>query len=113
MCYGFLPEADTDFIFAGLAEELGLVGMVALLVLYGLLFWRLAASAMSASDNFHRLFACGFFTLLLSQVMVNIGMNLGLLPIVGIPLPFISHGGSGLITNYALLGLLSSMERKN
>jgi len=108
--YGFLPEPQTDFIFAAIAEETGLVGIAVLFFLISLLLWRIFRIAIEADNNFVRLFASGFAILLGVQSFIHIGMNLGLLPIVGLPLPFVSYGGSGLITVYAGLGILQSMK---
>lgn len=107
---GFLPEAHTDFIFAAIAEEMGFVGSVILLGVLLVLLWRISKIAFEAQNNFIRLFASGFMILVITQAFINIGMNLGLLPIIGIPLPFLSYGGSGLIMMYAGLGLLQGMR---
>jgi len=106
--YGFLPEAQTDFIFAALAEETGFLGVIVLFSLIGLLFWQVMRIAFLAFDNFTKLFAAGFAFLFISQTFINIGMNLGVLPIIGIPLPFVSYGGSNLLGFYLGLGILSS-----
>lgn len=108
--YGFLPEARTDFIFAAITEEFGLLGASALFILYFLLVQRTLNIAFSAENNFVRLFSSGFAILLIGQASINIGMNLGLMPVVGIPLPFVSYGGSGLIMNYIGLGILQSIK---
>lgn len=109
--YGFLPEPQTDFIFAAIAEETGLLGVVILFSLLSLLLWRIFKIAVEADNNFVRLFSSGFAVLFAAQSFIHIGMNLGLLPIVGLPLPFVSYGGSELITMYAGLGILQSMKR--
>lgn len=106
----FLPEPQTDFIFAVLAEEFGLIGVLILLFLFSLLLWRTFAIALSVQGNFPRLFATGFALLLISQIFVNIGMNLGLLPIIGIPLPLISYGGSNLLATFIGIGILQSIK---
>lgn len=108
--YRFLPEPQTDFIFAALAEEFGLVGVVTLLFLFSILIWRISKITLLAQTNFPRLFASGFNILLISQIFINIGMNLGLLPIIGIPLPLISYGGSSLIATFIGLGILESIK---
>lgn len=108
--YGFLPEPQTDFIFAAIAEEMGAAGTIFLFGLFFALLWRILKIAFDASNNFTRLFAAGFAVLILSQIFINIGMNLGFLPIIGIPLPFVSYGGSGLIMAYAGIGILQSMK---
>lgn len=110
--YGFLPEPHTDFIFSVLAEEWGLTGIIALFITYGFLVWRVLRIAIESQSNFPRLFATGFAIVLISQFFINIGMNLSLLPVVGIYLPFISYGGSGLIGNFISLGVLESIRAR-
>lgn len=111
--YGFLPEPQTDFIFAAIAEEMGLLGVGVLLILFFILVWRAIKIAIFAENNFPRFFAMGFAILLVSQLFINIGMNLGILPIIGIPLPFISYGGSSLIAFFIGLGILQSIKTKS
>lgn len=106
---GFVPERATDFIFAVFAEQFGLVGCLVLLVLFGLLVLRLVSAAAVAPDRFGALLICGVAVMFLFQVAENVGMNVGLTPIAGIPLPMISYGGSSLITNLAALGLVQSV----
>jgi len=108
--YGFLPEPHTDFIFSVIAEEWGVVGVIALFIIYGFLVWRVLKIAILSQSNFPRLFASGFAIVLTAQFFINIGMNLSLLPVVGIYLPFISYGGSGLIGNFIALGILQSIK---
>jgi len=105
----FLPENRTDFIFARIGEELGLVGVMGVLALYATILWRMLNAAIKTSDPFGRGLAVGAFTALLSGVMVNASMNLGILPVTGVPLPFISYGGSGLLTMFILVGLVESV----
>lgn len=106
---GFVPERATDFVFASYAEEFGLLGSLVLLTLFGLLLLRLLRTASLAPDRFGELLAGGVFAMLLVQVTENVGMNIGLLPIAGIPLPLISYGGSATITTFAALGLVQSV----
>lgn len=108
--FGFLPEPHTDFIFSVLAQEWGMVGVLVLFFVYGFLVWRVLKIAIQSETNFPRLFAIGFAVVLISQFFINIGMNLSLLPVVGIYLPFISYGGSGLIGNFIALGILQSIK---
>jgi len=108
--YGFLPESQTDFIFAAIAEETGIVGVVILLLLYCILIWRIIRIALFAKTNFFRFFASGISVVLISQIFIHIGMNLGVLPIIGISLPFVSYGGSGLISLFVGLGMLQSIK---
>lgn len=109
----FLPEYETDFIFAAFAEEWGFVGSILLLLLYGLLLFRILSLALRGASNFESLFASGMMILIVSHVFINVGMNMGLMPVTGITLPFMSYGGSHLITEFAGLGILSSMRRNN
>jgi len=106
---GFLPEPQTDFIFSAICEEMGLLGAAILLLLFLILIWRVIRIAFLAKNNFQRLFASGFAVLLLSQLFIHIGMNLGLLPIVGISLPLVSYGGSSLINTFIAFGILQSL----
>lgn len=111
--YGFLPEPQTDFIFSSLAEETGFFGVFILISFLGFLFCKIMKIALRAEDNFTRLFASGFGFLLISQSFISIGMCLGLLPIIGIPLPFLSYGGSQLLAFYLGLAILGSLTRKS
>ena len=108
--YGFLSEPQTDFIFAAIAEEMGLIGASAVLILFLILVWRVIKKSLLCSANFPRLFAAGLAGLFVSQIFINIGMNLGLMPIIGISLPFVSYGGGGLILNFIALGLLQNIH---
>jgi len=107
----FLPEYQTDFVFAAFTEEWGFIGAVTILVLYALLLWRILYTASLGASNFEILFGLGVAIYLMSHIIVNIGMNVGLLPVTGIPLPFMSYGGSHLLTEFAALGILNSMRR--
>ena len=107
---GFLPEAQTDFIFSALAEETGLLGISFIFLLFSLLFWRIIKIAQESEDNFSRLFASGFSFLLATQIFINVGTNLGLLPVIGISLPLVSYGGSNLIATFLGIGILQSIR---
>ena len=107
----FLPENQTDFIFAAFAEEWGFVGSVLVLLLFGLIIWRILYIASHGATNFETLFGMGIAIYLMSHILINIGMNLGLMPVTGIPLPFMSYGGSHMITEFAGLGILMSMRK--
>lgn len=111
--YGFLPEAKTDFIFAALAEETGLAGVAVLMVLFLVLIWRIFKITLASQTNFSRFFASGLGVILVSQILINIGMNLGILPVIGIPLPFVSYGGGGLVVNFVALGILQNIKINN
>ena len=108
--YGFLPESQTDFIFASIAEETGLIGILVLFLLFAILIWRIMKIAILTASNFCRLFASGFTILLISSIFIHIGMNIGILPIIGISLPLISYGGSNLICIFIGLGILMSIR---
>lgn len=108
--YGFLPEPQTDFIFSSLAEETGMLGVLVLLFLFSVFIWRIIRIAIFSEANFFRLFASGLATLLISQFFIHIGMNLGILPIIGIPLPLVSYGGSSLIAIFIGLGIIQSIK---
>jgi len=108
--YGFLPEPQTDFIFAAIAEEFGLVGVSIVLLLFLILIWRIIKIAINSQSNFPRLFASGFAIILISQVFINIGMNIGILPVIGISLPLLSYGGSNLIATFIAIGILQNIK---
>jgi rod shape determining protein RodA len=109
---GFLPEPQTDFIFSAIAEETGLIGVFFLLILFSSLIWRIVKISILTETNFSRLFSAGFGILLLSEIFIHIGMNIGLLPIIGISLPFVSYGGSNLISNFLTLGILQNIKKE-
>jgi rod shape determining protein RodA len=106
---GFLPEDHTDFIFSALAERVGFVGGVLLIGLFFVLVWRMLHVATISRDRFGVLIAVGVATIFLFHVFVNIGMTVGLMPVAGIPLPFISYGRSSLVVSVISLGLLQSI----
>lgn len=105
----FLPERHTDFIFATLSEELGFIGASLVLICFGFLLFRIFSIFSLSDDTSTKLFVAFSFSFLLIQFFVNIGMNIGILPVVGISLPFVSYGGSSLLSNFIILGLLSSI----
>jgi len=113
--YGFLPETQTDFIFASISEEMGLIGVAVLLVLFLIILWRIFKIALLSPSNFPRLFASGVAIVLVTQIFINIGMCLGILPIIGISLPFVSYGGNNLVLSFLALGILENIysQRKN
>lgn len=108
----FLPEKHTDFIFAVIAEELGLAGASAVLFLYALLLFRIYKIGAEAQDNLGYLIALGIFTMFFVQITVNLGMNMGLLPVTGLTAPLLSYGGSSLLSFFIALGLLGSIARQ-
>ncbi len=105
----FLPAAKTDFIFASISEEFGLIGGGLILIVYFLLLIRLFKIAKKSWDNFSLIIICGIIIYLTISLFINIGMNLGISPIIGIPLPFISQGGSSLIISFIMLGIVESI----
>ncbi|WP_038026222.1 rod shape-determining protein RodA [Synechococcus sp. PCC 7336] len=107
----FIPEQHTDFIFAAIGEELGFIGAIAVLSLIWIVCFRLILIAQNAKDDFGALVAIGVFSMILFQSMVNIGMTIGLMPITGLPLPFVSYGRSALLTNYLALGIVESIAK--
>jgi rod shape determining protein RodA len=106
----YLPEFQTDFIFAAFAEEWGYVGILLLFLLFGIVFWRIFVNAIHAAGNFEMLFMIGLATLLMTHTFLHIGINVGLLPVTGLTLPFLSYGGSHLLTTYLGLGILMGMR---
>lgn len=107
----FLPEYETDFIFAAFAEEWGFIGVVILLTLFGIVFTRIFGVARKGETNFETLFALGVAILFMSHLTVNIGMNIGLMPVTGIPVPFMSYGGSHVLAECLAIGILMGMKQ--
>lgn len=107
----YLPEAHTDFIFAVICEELGFIGAVVVLVLFAVYGWRGLTAAMKAPDEFGRLLGIGITTMVVGQAMVNLSVVLGLMPTKGIPLPFISYGGSSLLGMLLATGVLLNISQ--
>ncbi|TSC97059.1 MAG: Uncharacterized protein CEN88_199 [Candidatus Berkelbacteria bacterium Licking1014_2] len=105
----FLPVAQTDFIFASWAEATGLIGSLILITLFLILIWRIINAANVSQDGFGRLLAIGAASYLTFQMVVNIGMNIGIMPVTGIPLPFVSHGGSSMLISFIAIGLCQSI----
>ena len=105
----FLPERQTDFIFATTAEEVGLLGSSIILALYLVILYRIRVIAINAKDNLGYYIAYGSFFMIFAQTAINIGMNIGVMPVTGIPLPLFSYGGSALITNLITLGIVQNI----
>jgi rod shape determining protein RodA len=105
----FIPEQHTDFIFSAVGEETGFIGCLVVLGLIWLVCLRLVIIAQNAKDNFGSLLAAGVLSMVVFQVLVNVGMTIGLAPITGIPLPWISYGRSALLTNFIAIGLVESV----
>jgi rod shape determining protein RodA len=108
----YVPEQRTDFIFTVVGEELGFLGSAALLALLALLVWRGLRIAAMASDPAGTLIAAGVVTMLVFQTFINVGMTIGIMPITGIPLPFVSYGGSSLIASFLCVGLLENVHMR-
>jgi rod shape determining protein RodA len=106
----FLPVQTTDFVFAILAEELGFIGALVLFGLFIALLWRILVAGWRSRDPFGTLFASGIASMILFQLVVNVGMVIGIMPITGIPLPFVTHGGASLISIAVGLGILQSIN---
>ena len=109
---GYIPVQSTDFIFTVVAEDLGFVGGVVVLVLFGLLLWRILLIGWQARDAFGMMIAVGLASMILFQALVNIGMVIGVMPVTGIPLPFVTYGGSSLISLLFGMGILQSIRMR-
>ncbi|MEK7213948.1 MAG: rod shape-determining protein RodA [Patescibacteria group bacterium] len=107
----FLPEYQTDFIFAAFAEEWGFAGVILLFFLFGVIIWRIVRISMRGATNFEILFGSGIAIMIIVHFLINIGMNIQLLPVTGTTLPFLSYGGTHLFTEFASLGILMGMRR--
>ena len=107
---GFIPEQHTDFIFAAVGEEWGFVGAIAVLFAFWLICLRLIVIAQTAKDNFGSLLAVGVLSMVVFQVIINVSMTIGLAPVTGIPLPWLSYGRSALLTNFLAVGLVESVN---
>lgn len=108
----FLPEKHTDFIFASISEELGLVGAAIILLLFLLLFFKMISYMESSRDLEKKMFISGVFLSLLAQTFIHIGMNLSLLPVTGVPLPLVSAGGSSLLATATMLGIIAGISKQ-
>jgi rod shape determining protein RodA len=108
----FVPEQHTDFIFTVVGEELGFIGGLLLLILFAVLIWRGFRTALMSRDSFGTLVATGITTMFACQVVVNMGMTMGIMPITGIPLPFVSYGGTALLVNFMAAGLLLNVHMR-
>jgi rod shape determining protein RodA len=106
----FLPVQESDFVFAVLAQELGFLGALVVFLLFAALIWRVLASAWRSRDPFGTLFGAGLASMILFQVFVNVGMVIGILPVTGIPLPFVTHGGASLVSIAIGLGIVQSVN---
>ena len=107
----FLPEYRTDFIFSAFAEEWGLIGVGLLFSIFGIFIWRIVTNAYYGATNFEILFGLGVAILFMSHFLVNVGMTLGLMPVTGITFPFMSYGGTNLLSSFTALGILMGMRK--
>jgi len=107
---GYVPEQETDFIFTVAGEELGFIGAGGLVVMLGILVWRIWRNAQLAADQLGTLICVGIMSMFLFHIFENIGMTLGIMPVTGIPLPFVSYGGSSLLTSFTAVGLVQSVH---
>lgn len=107
----FLPEYRTDFIFAAFAEEWGFIGVILLFTMYGVLIWRILVNTLHGASNFEVLYGLGVAIFVAVHFTINVGMNIGLLPVTGVTIPFMSYGGSHLVTEFTALGILMGMRR--
>jgi rod shape determining protein RodA len=107
---GFLSEPQTDFVFSAVAEEFGFVSIIIIAMLFLILFFRILKIVFQAKDNFARLFTAGFGIIIFAQTFINLGTNIGFLPVIGIPLPFVSYGGSFVLFSFAILGIIQNIK---
>ncbi len=111
--FGFLPEAHTDFMFASVAEEFGFLGVIIIFSLLSIIMYRIIKTAIFAENNFARLFCVGVASWIFVQIIINAGMNLGIMPVTGITFPFLSYGGSSLLSLFIALGLIQSIKLRS
>ena len=107
----FLPEYETDFIFAAFAEEWGTVGVAVLFALFGVVIWRVLSVALHSAGNYERFFCAGVAIFFISHFFVHVGMNIGLLPVTGTTIPFLSYGGSHLVVEFVALGMVMGIRK--
>ena len=107
---GFLPAPRTDFIFSSIGEELGFLGILIVLASFGVVFWRLFVLALTGMNNFVKLFSLGYASWIFVELVIHVGMNLAISPVIGIPLPFVSYGGSHLLALFIGLGIINSIQ---
>ncbi|MBX4192305.1 FtsW/RodA/SpoVE family cell cycle protein, partial [Candidatus Parcubacteria bacterium] len=107
----FLPEYQTDFIFAAFAEEWGFVGVIIVFSLFSVVFWRIATIAARGASNFETLFALGVLFYFAAHFTLHAGINMGLLPVTGTTIPFMSYGGTHVLAEFLALGMLCGMNR--
>lgn len=108
----FLPESHTDFIFATISEQLGFIGSLIIILCFAFIFYRLYLIIKNSDDKFSKYISLVVLLILFTHFFINIGMNIGIVPIVGVTMPFVSYGGSSLLSNFILLGLLFAVNRE-
>jgi len=108
----YVPEQHTDFIFTVVGEELGFVGGAVMLSLFAVIVWRILRAARLAQDSFGALCCMGVLGMFVAQMFENVGMAMGIMPITGIPLPFMSYGGSSIIVSFACIGLVANVRMR-
>lgn len=106
----FLPEYETDFIFAAFSEEWGFIGVIIIFSMYGIIFWKIIGISKKGSTNFETLYGLGLGAFLFSHFFINVGMNIGLMPITGITMPFMSYGGSHMVAEFFAIGVLMGQK---
>jgi rod shape determining protein RodA len=109
---GFLPEAQTDFIFSAFVEEWGIFGGLILLLAFAFMIWRIATIGAEAHGNFYKFFCLGAIFFFSSQFMVNVGSAIGFLPVIGVVFPFLSYGGSNLLTSFIIIAIIQSIASR-
>jgi len=107
----FLPEYQTDFVFAAYAEEWGLIGVSVVFILFGVVIWRLLLIALNGASNFEKLFTVGVMIFIVAHFTIHVGMNIGMMPVTGITIPFMSYGGTHILVEYLALGIVMAMSR--
>ena len=108
----WVPEKHTDFIFSAIGEAFGLIGGLTVILLYGLLIWRIIYIGMNAQNQYGTLICAGVASMFMFHIFENIGMTMGIMPVTGIPLPFISYGGSSMLTNMLAVGLVMGVKAR-
>lgn len=109
----FLPERHTDFIFATISEELGFIGALIIILAFAFIFYRIFVIIKNSEDSFSKIFSIIVFLIIFVHFFINVSMNIGMVPVVGVTLPFVSYGGSSLLSNFMLLGLLFAVNKKS
>ncbi len=109
--YSVLPEPMGDSIFSVIAEEFGFIGSMVVMILYGIVFWRGTDIVKKSRDDFARLVTLGFVSIITIQMLIHVGANSGIVPFTGIPLPFVSYGGTALAISLTMIGVIANISR--